>query len=232
MNYAIILSGGIGSRMKMDGFPKQYLEVNGKPILVYTLEIFQKNSNVDVIVVVAAKEWEEQIQQWAVDFGLTKVKLVAPCGASRQESIRNGLKACITESVSDEDNVIIHDAVRPLLSDELISKCFRALSENEGCMPVIPVNDTVYQSRDGEYIESLLNRDTLFAGQAPEAFNLLKYYNVNKDLTESELEKIRGTSEIAYRNNMKIRLIPGEERNFKITTQVDLRRFEAIIGAE
>ena len=133
-------------------------------------------------------------------------------------------------SADENDNVIIHDSVRPLLSNKLICDCFESLDEYDGCMPVIPVNDTVYQSQDGKHISSLLNRDTLFAGQAPEAFKLKKYYEINCDLGKEQLAAVRGTSEIAYKNNFNICLIPGEDMNFKLTTPADLTRFKTIIG--
>lgn len=228
MNYAVILSGGIGTRMRMDGFPKQYIEVNHKPILVYTLEIFEKSLEIDQIVIVAADKWKEKILEWASLYQIHKLfKIVLP-GETRQESILNGLEACMETSKGFSDRVIIHDAVRPLVSNNLISACLSALNEYEGCMPVLPVNDTIYQSENGNIISNLLDRNTLFAGQAPEAFRLRTYIEINRNATKEELENTKGTSEIAYKHGLRIGLIPGEDMNFKLTTPADLERFRVI----
>lgn len=229
MNYAIILSGGIGSRMKMEGFPKQYLEVEGKPILMYTLEVFQRSNLVDKIVIVAAEQWHDCISQWNGQYGISKFLGFVLPGDSRQESILNGLEGCMTDSKDATDRVIIHDAVRPCVTEDLICRCFKALDEHDGCMPVIPVNDTVYQSSDGESISCLLERNTLFAGQAPESFYLHSYTDINRKATKEELECTRGTSVIAYKNGMDVCLISGDDNNFKITTPIDLKRFYTMV---
>ena len=161
MNYAIILSGGIGTRMQMGDFPKQYLEVEKKPILLYTLEQFQKSSAVEKIVIVAADAWREKIRGWMEEDGITKFLAFADAGDTRQESIHNGLTVCMEDSVSENDGVIIHDGVRPLVSEQLIGDCLAALADHEGCMPVLPMKDTIYQSSDGTKIDHLLERSTL-----------------------------------------------------------------------
>ena len=232
MNYAVILSGGVGSRMRQDGFPKQYIEIYGKPILIYTLERFNNNALVDKIIIVAAEQWREKIFEWIDIYGINKFVEIANAGNTRQESILNVLEVCAKYSVESSDNVIIHDAVRPLLSDLLISKCLSALKNSEGCMPVLPINDTVYQSLNGNEITNLLDRKTLFAGQAPEAFHLHRYLEINRFATKTELANIRGSSEIAYKNGLDVTLIAGEEMNFKLTTPVDLERFKAILRGE
>lgn len=229
MNYAIILSGGIGSRMNMDGFPKQYIEVEGKPILMYTMEVFQRCKAVDKVVIVAAEQWHESIARWNNQYRIMKFLSFARPGSSRQESILNGLENCMLDSQNENDRVIIHDGVRPCVTEELIERCFNELNDHEGCMPTIPVNDTVYQSNDGKRISCLLERSTLFAGQAPEAFLLHKYTRINRSASKEELENTRGTSVIAYSNGMDVCLIPGDDNNFKITTPIDLKRFYAMV---
>lgn len=100
------------------------------------------------------------------------------------------------------------------------------------CMPVLPMKDTIYQSSDGTKIDHLLERSTLFAGQAPEAFRLHPYAKINREASKEELSLTRGTSEIAYRHGMDVAMIPGDERNFKITTRSDLERFCTIVEGE
>ena len=229
MNYAIILSGGIGTRMRTDGFPKQYLQVEGKTILQYTLETLAECSIIDVIVIVMAEEWKKKIGKNIVESVGKKILFALP-GSSRQESIFHGLQACVANKEIDvNDKVIIQDAVRPLASKQLILRCLNEIEKYDGCMPAIPVVDTIYVSNDGKNIDGLLNRDTLFAGQAPEAFNLYKYYAINENTSKEELNKIRGTSELAYKKGLNVKLIAGEDTNFKITTRADLTRFEMIV---
>lgn len=230
MNYAVILSGGIGTRMRDDGFPKQYLKVQNKPILIYTLEKFEACKSIDKIVVVAADEWKDTIYGWKNTYGISKLLDVTHSGGTRQESIQNGLKVCVGSRHKNDDNVIIHDAVRPLVSTDLITSCLNALDDYEGCMPILPLNDTVYMSTNGTEISQLLDRNLLFAGQSPEAFRLWKYYEINCNTNVEELKNIHGTTELAYKNNLKIKLVKGEDTNFKLTTPADLQRFEMIIG--
>jgi len=232
MNFAIILSGGVGTRMRTDGFPKQYIEINHKPILVYTLEKFEKNLEIDKIIIVAAEQWQDSIMRWIKQYNSSKFSGMALPGDTRQESIFNGLKKCMEMSENEDDRVIIHDAVRPLVSDQLISSCLSALNEYDGCLPVLPINDTVYQSTTGNTITNLLKRETLFAGQAPEAFKLRAYYDINANATKEELASTRGTSEIAYNHGMNICLIDGEDMNFKLTTPADMNRFRVLINQQ
>ena len=166
MNTAIILAGGVGSRMGVDR-PKQFLMVQDKPIISYCLDIFQKHSEIDSIVIVVSEQWQDFAEEYVQKYGVTKVKGYAPAGQSRQHSIYNGLK-CIDKNVPDTDIVIVHDAARPLVSDQIISDCIKGATDYDGAMPVISVKDTVYQSKDGQEIGCLLKRSELFAGQAPE----------------------------------------------------------------
>lgn len=231
MNFSIVLSGGIGTRMRTDGFPKQYLTVNDKPILVYTLEKINLCDQVDKIIIVADVTWHEQISKWIKQYGLEeKFASYAAPGSSRQGSILSGLKVCMNFSDNPElDKVVIHDAVRPLVTPQLLTKCLNALDEYEGCMPVLSMTDTTYYSEDGHEISSLLDRDKLFAGQAPEAFRLKPYYNVNMAVSDEEIYATRGTTEIAYKHGLKVCMIPGDYGNFKLTTPSDLDRFRAVL---
>ena len=104
-----------------------------------------------------------------------------------------------------------------------------ALDENDAVMPVLHVNDTVYVSDDGTHVSGLLDRDKLYAGQAPEAFKLKKYYELNNALTADALDSIRGSSELAFKSGLAVKLIDGDLRNFKITTVADLERFKQIL---
>ncbi len=227
MNTAIILAGGVGSRMGVDR-PKQYLVIDDKPIIVYCLEIFEKHNDIDNIVIVVSDEWKDYVIENVKKYGINKVCGYAPAGRTRQHSIYNGLK-CTETNAPETDVVIIHDAARPLVSDKIIKDCIIGAVEDDGAMPVISVKDTIYQSKDGKSIENLLKRSELFAGQAPESFDFKRYLDIHNSVSDDEIAATAGSSEIAYRHGMKIRLVEGSERNFKITTIEDLETFETII---
>lgn len=222
MNYAIILSGGSGTRLGTT-IPKQYLTVKNRPIISYCLETFANHPDIGGMIVVAAREWHELIKEELHNRSSMSITFAEP-GETRQLSIFNGLNAI--KNIGDDDWIIIHDAARPLVSDKLITDCLNSRYDNyDGSLPVIPVKDTIYQSADRNAITGLLDRNTLFAGQAPEAFNLHKYLDAHKNMTTNELLKINGSSELAYKMGLKIKLIPGDPRNLKITDSSDLERF-------
>ena len=123
MNYAIILSGGIGSRMNNTDIPKQYINIQEKPIIIYTLEQFEESNKIDKVVIVSSNEWKQYIKDECREHGISKISDIVINGRTRQESIYNGLKRCIQSSSNTEDNVIIHDAVRPMVTVELIERC-------------------------------------------------------------------------------------------------------------
>lgn len=228
MNTAIILAGGVGTRMGADR-PKQYLLVKNKPIISYCLDIFEKHRRIDNIVLVVSREWEGYVRDCAARYGVNKICGYAPAGRTRQHSIYNGLK-CTEQCSPDTDICIVHDAARPLTSPQIIDDCITGALEDDGAMPVIPVKDTIYQSADGKSIDKLLKRSELFAGQAPESFKFKKYLDIHNSVEDDEIAATAGSSEIAYRHGMKIRLVKGSELNFKITTVEDLNAFETIIN--
>ena len=228
MKIAIILSGGIGSRMGAN-IPKQYIEVQGKPIIWYCLRTFIKCSQIDVVIIGRAIEWNDYIVKQLVSLESRVPIYFAEPGETRQYSIYNALLEAQKHGAKQNDIVIIHDAARPLVSEELILRCLDGCDDAEGVLPIIPVKDTLYQSLDGKHISNLLNRSELYAGQAPEAFKFGKYLNLHEQLSREELLTINGSTEIAYKGGLKIKLIKGEEINFKITTHEDLSNFESII---
>ena len=228
MNIALILSGGTGTRLGSN-IPKQYIEVNGRMIISYCLELFCEHSNIDKIQIVAEREWHEEILKEVEKYD-TKHKF---CGFSspgeiRQTSILYGLSD-IRKYANDSDYVLIHDAARPLLSSEMVSDCFDAVEGHDGVIPVLAMKDTLYFSEKGDKIDSLLNRNKIYAGQAPEAFQLGKYYSATVELLPGEIFNINGSTEVAIKAGMDVVMIPGDERNFKITTKADLERFQSIL---
>ena len=230
MNTAIILSGGVGTRMGT-ACPKQYLTVNGQPIIAYAMAIFESHPMIDHIVIVASEEWHALIEEWIAKKNITKFAGFAPAGRTRQHSIFNGLLA--SEGCTPADGVvIIHDAARPLTAHSIITDCLIGAKEDGGAMPVITVKDTTYFSRDGKQIDQLLDRSCLYAGQAPEAFRFGEYLAIHRTVSDEEIAQTVGTSQIAHKHGMKVRLVKGSERNIKITTIEDLNTFEVILAEQ
>lgn len=228
MNIALVLSGGTGSRLGAE-IPKQYIEIEGKMIISYCLETMLCHTGIDAVQIVADLTWRDRIEDsmqrsLTVREWLDKFRGFSEPGLNRQLSIYSGLQD-IMQYASETDIVIVHDAARPLVSQGILSACIDACTMHDGVLPVLPMKDTVYLG-DGHSITSLLDRSTVYAGQAPEAFVLGKYFKANKRLLPDKILDINGSTEPAIMAGMDIAMIPGEESNFKITTKADLERFE------
>lgn len=228
MNIALVLSGGTGLRMGAE-IPKQYMAAGGRPIIAYSLERLYLHSRIDAVQIAAEASWQKQIMEWiTAEKFREKFRGFSSPGETRQLSILNGLED-IREYADDSDCVFIHDAARPLLSDKQITDCLDGIYGHDGVLPVLPMKDTVYLSKDGKAVSELLNRSEIYAGQAPELFLLGKYYEANKRLLPEKIREINGSTEPAVMAGMDIAMIPGDEGNFKITTRADLERFCKIV---
>ena len=241
MTIALVLSGGTGTRLGAD-IPKQYIEVKGRPIISYCLETLFAHAQIDAVQIVADPAWQQVIAEEAERLEhrssnqeaekasgvISKFRGFSSPGATRQLSIYNGLTD-ILQYASKGDIVIVHDAARPCLSEDMISRGIAACSGHDGVLPVLPMKDTVYLSEDGRAVSSLLNRSQVFAGQAPEFFSLGKYYDANTCLLPEKILAINGSTEPAILAGLDIAMITGDEGNFKITTKADLERFQQII---
>lgn len=241
----ILLSGGVGARLGAST-PKQYIEVNGKSILEYTLNAVKTWKTMDSLIIVADKQWWVYIEDIVRRAFLDRIKEpgthrqlsenfeflgFAEPGKNRQLSIYNALLA-IKDYMDKDAVVMIHDGVRPCLSSELIERCDDAMNlrnpdqgSSDGVMPYLEVKDTVYVKDADGNISGMLDRGSLAAGQTPEFFDYGKYLKANEDLSEEEMLLIHGSTEPAVKAGMKIALVPGDEGNFKITTPEDLERF-------
>lgn len=246
MNIALILSGGIGTRVRSE-MPKQYITVCGRPVIGYCLDVFLRHPDIDAVQVVADDRWRELILTYIDKTRRSsnrqgeRKETVQKChgkwrgfsrpGENRQLSILNGLEDMFMYA-GREDVVVIHDAARPMITEQFITACLAAMQGHEGVLPVLPMKDTVYQSEDGRSISCLLDRDNIFAGQAPEAFVLGPYYDANQSLLPDRIRMIKGSTEPAVLAGMDVTMIDGDERNFKITTQQDLIRFQELMADE
>ena len=225
MNVALVLSGGTGARMGLD-IPKQYQTIAGKPVIVHTLKQFETLAEVDGVIVVASPEWERQILEWKAGYGLSKLWKIAPAGPDRQQSIRSGLTAAKAFMKDGPGGVIVQEAARPLTSQGLLARLVQALEEAPAVMPVLPITDTTYTSRDGQWVDGLLDRSTLFAGQAPEAFDYWRYLRLYEETPVEILSSMSGSCQLPYSQGWKVKMIPGDPENLKITYAADLKTCE------
>ena len=231
MNIAIILAGGIGSRIGTD-IPKQFMELSGRMMIVHSMIPFGNSAYISNILIVAGQAWRDRIEAAVEDEQSISEKILgfSDPGENRQLSIYNALKEIEKMGLADMvDNIIIHDAARPFVSEDMIADCFNALDKYDGAMPVLPMNDTVYFSRTGTRVDELLNRNTIFAGQAPEAFRYKKYLAANEALLPDKIMHIKGSTEPAVMAGMDVAMIPGDQRNFKVTNKVDFELAEEIM---
>ena len=228
MNYAIFLSGGVGARTESD-IPKQYVKAGGHMMASYAMSPLVECENIDYIYIVIDDEW---IEPFMADIGnedgeIAKIRSFARPGKTRQLSILNGLDDIISDpnnEISENDMVLIVDAARPFMTLELVKRCYAANHGCDGVLPVLPMKDTIYLSENGR-VTGLLDRSKLMAGQAPELYNLKKYYAANKALLPEQIMTINGACEPAVMAGMDIVTIPGDEGNLKVTTEKDLMRF-------
>ena len=230
MNIALVLSGGTGTRLG-GIIPKQYLACKGRMMITRCLETVFSHPEIDAVQIVAAEAWQKEIMNELETFIQNDsfrdkfLGFSAP-GETRQFSVLSGLRD-IAHKAAGEDIVMVHDAARPRLSAQLISDCLAALDGHDGVMPVLPMKDTVYLSCDGKTVSALLERREVFAGQAPEFFKLGKYLRANESLPHVKMLALNGATEPAILADMDIVMVPGDEKNFKITTTVDMERYLA-----
>lgn len=225
---AIILSGGTGTRLG-GNVPKQYLKVHGKAIIMYSVETIAQMPEIDEIVICLADEWKPFVQEELQKAGVLKKVVYSQPGEVRQLTIYNALKVLRDQGATDEAIVVIHDAARPLVSEALLRRCIDGCKEADGVLPILPVKDTLYMSKDGNSISALLKRSEIVAGQAPEAFRFGRYLAVHDQMSYEDILKISGSTEIAYKAGLNIKLVPGEELNFKITTTEDLDNLKHVL---
>ncbi|MBR3516867.1 MAG: 2-C-methyl-D-erythritol 4-phosphate cytidylyltransferase [Lachnospiraceae bacterium] len=229
---AVLLSGGTGTRLGAE-IPKQYIRTGGRMMITRSLHALFLCPQIEAVQIVADAAWHSEIaEDWKAMCadGDPKGRIAgfsAP-GETRQLSILNGLED-IAVQYGEDTVVLVHDAARPFVSVGMLEKCITACADHDGAMPVLPMKDTVYYSDNGRTVTRLLERECIYAGQAPEAFVLGKYLAANRTLLPERILLIKGSTEPAVMAGMDIAMIPGEESNFKVTTRADLERYETIV---
>ena len=227
---ALILAGGSGSRMHQD-IPKQFLTINERPVIIYTLEAFQKHPEIDAIACVCLDGWENVLKAYAKQYGITKLKHVVTGGDNRQSSSRIGLYE-LEKNYNFDDIVLIHDGNRPLVSAEIISNCI-VTTRKYGCAcAVIPCPDVMMETEDGLISHSQYPRDKIKVGQTPRGFILGKICDVHRRALEKGITDSIGSHTLMLELGEPIYLYPGSEKNFKITVVEDIEILKALLVAK
>lgn len=232
MNIAIIIAGGSGQRVGQD-IPKQFINVYDKPILIYTLEGFQKHPQIDEIGLVCLEGWHDVARAYAKQFNIDKLKWIIPGGETAQESIREGVY-CLEGKCQDEDTVIIHDGIRPLVEDSVLSDVIMKCEKYGNAVTALPYNEQIFVADDERSTVKYIPREMLRRVSTPQAY---KYGRLNKAYHEAYEREI-GIYGSAYTNTMMVELgerlyfANGSDKNIKITTKDDLELFKAYLKME
>ncbi len=230
MNIAMIIAGGIGNRMHQD-IPKQFITVNEKPVIIYTLEAFQKHPKVDEIIVVCLGGWEQILWAYVKQFNISKVKTVIAGGTCGQESIYRGLTE-LGKNHSEEDIVLIHDAIRPMVSKEIISDCINKTIEKGCAIAAIPCAEAMLVTKDQESSENIFNRDNLKRTQTPQGFKIGKLLKIHRRALEKGITNSVASCTLMIEMGEKIYFSKGSEKNLKLTTVEDIDIFKALLLAK
>ena len=231
MNIAMIIAGGKGVRMNHD-IPKQFLNIHDKPVIVYTMQAFQKHPEIDAILVVCIDGWQEILRAYANQFDITKLKWVVAGGENGQQSIYNGLQE-LRKYCKEEDMVLVHDAIRPNVSQEIISNCIAECRLNGSAITVIPCAEAMLLRReDGNSSEALISRDSLARTQTPQAFPLRKLLWAHEEAQKRGISNSVASCTLMVELGETVHFCPGSEKNIKITTTEDIEIFKALLQAK
>ncbi len=233
-NIALIIAGGAGHRMQQD-IPKQFINVYDKPVLIYTLEGFQKHPQIDAIELVCIDGWQDMVWAYAKQFNITKLKWIVPGGNSGQESIRNGVFN-LEGKAEDDDIVIIHDGIRPLVDEMVLSDVIVVCKKYGNAVTSLPYNEQIFvvNEEDESTTRKYIPRETLRRVSTPQAYRFGKLDWAYHEAFEKEIG-IKGS---AYTNTMMVDLgetlhfAAGSDKNIKLTTKDDLEMFKAYLKSD
>ena len=226
MNIALIFAGGSGTRMNSRSKPKQFLELNGKPIIIYTLELFENHIDIDGIIISCVDGWIDYLKKMLVKFDITKVKEIVPGGLSGQESIYNGLKSA-SEYYPLDIVILIHDGVRPLIDDVTISDNINTVKEKGSCITCIPATETLIVVQEDNSLE-IPSRQNSFLARAPQSFILQDIWEVHQKAKSEGRNDFVDSCTMMSHYEKKLTTIIGPMENIKITTPTDFYIFRAI----
>ena len=229
MNTALIFAGGTGQRMNSRAKPKQFLELHGKPVILYTLEHFEEHPEIDNIVVVCLESWIRELKILLQRYDIKKVSKIVPGGKTGHESIYNGLKTL--ESVcSIDDIVLIHDGVRPLITGELISANIAKVKECGAAITVEPATESVINSENGDSVDSVPRRDSMYIAKAPQSFYYGLIWQMYQRARNDGLLTIDSAHLLSV-YGVEMHTVKSTPNNMKITAPADYYIFRALYEA-
>ena len=229
-NIALLIAGGSGNRMHQD-IPKQFITVNERPVIVYTLEAFERHPEIDTIAVVCISGWDQVLRAYARQFNISKLRYVVPGGKTGQDSIRNGVFE-LEKHFAPEDLVLIHDAIRPMVSAEIISDCIRVAQQYGNAVSVIPCAEAMLETDDGSTSSGSYPRDRLKRTQTPQAFHIGQICQLHRRALEAGITNSVASCTLMIELGEKVYFSAGSEKNIKLTTLEDIDIFKALLAAK
>ncbi|MCD8054008.1 MAG: 2-C-methyl-D-erythritol 4-phosphate cytidylyltransferase [Lachnospiraceae bacterium] len=232
MIYGAILAGGVGSRVKSASIPKQFIELDGKPVIAYTIENMLKVPRFDAIYIAVHGEWMEYMQRLVSDhFSAEQARIrLTYGGKERLDSIRNVTDAiCRENALGEQDVIVIHDAARPFVTEKILNDSIDCAMAHGAVVAALPASDTILHSLNGQEVSEIPDRKMVYHGQAPDSFNLKLFLDMQAAIPEEKKAEITGTSQICTLNGVTLHMVEGDSINFKITTDSDLVMAENII---
>ena len=228
MNIALIIAGGRGMRMGQE-IPKQFLTVNDKPVIAYTMEAFQKHPDIDAIAVVCVEGWDSILSAYARQYGITKLKHIIPGGENGQSSIRNGVFE-LEKHYAPTDLVLIHDAIRPMVSQSIISGCIATAREHGSAIVTIPCQEAMLETTDQVSTCSSYPREKLKRTQTPQGFPIGTIANAHRRALEKGITNSVASCTMMVELGETIYFCAGSEKNIKLTTPDDMEIFKALLS--
>ena len=229
-NIALIIAGGVGSRMQQ-AIPKQFMTVLDKPIIAYTMEKFEKHPTIDVIAVVCLSGWENILESYAKQYGITKLKHIAPSGSVGQESIKNGITE-LKKYYNDDDFVLVHDGNRPMLSNDIISDCIAVARKKGNAIACIPCQEAMLETYDSESSKASFPRENLKRTQTPHCFKLGDLIEAHRLAKEKGITNSVASCTLMIELGKEVFFSSGSEKNIKLTTQDDIDIFKALLRGD
>ena len=230
-NIVLIIDGGVGARMGQD-IPKQFINVYDKPVIVYTLEAFQKHPSIDAIEVVCLDGWHDVLWAYAKQFGIAKLENIVSGGKNGQDSIRNGLYDIASRHNGSDDIVLVHDAIRPMVSNDIISDNIRVCRQYGNAITVVPCTAAMLKTFDSLSTEEQVPRDNLKITQTPQAFFLQDIIAAHKEALEKGITNSVASCTMYIELGRKLYMSAGSEKNLKLTTAEDIEIFKALLNAK
>ena len=227
---ALIIAGGVGARMQQ-AIPKQFMTVFDKPIIAYTMEKFEKHPSIDVIAVVCLEGWENILESYAKQYNITKLKHIIPAGKVGQESIKNGIFE-LAKHYPPESVVLIHDAIRPNVSKDIISECIAVTKSKGNAIVVIPCQEAMLETSDKCSSTSSYPRENLKRTQTPQGFELGKIINAHLKAKELGITNSIASCTLMIEVGEKVYFSTGSEKNIKLTTPEDIEIFKALLKGD